>query len=298
MPTVDVVVSCPIFDSFRVQQVAGLFDLPAAEKGQERFSAEIPDLEADWRIGLVLGPSGSGKSTIAKRLFGDCLYGGAAWPEDRALVDCLGDRPIKEIIGILTAVGLSSPPSWIKPYHVLSCGERFRCDLAPRYSKRERKPLTGTASVAFRSALVKKWGLAPPPYACDRENRANARCLSPFFHKRSAKIAHTFAERKATKHKPPEGGTPAAAERQRLPVVCFDEIHQRGGSKRCPDRLGRDRKSRAARAVVYPFRGGDLPRRRGGMARARLDLGHGDRQSRREAASAAAHPAGNRSLEA
>ena len=41
--------------------------------------------------------------------------------------------------------------------------------------------------VACRSELVKKWGLAPPPYAYDRENHANARCLSPFFHKLSAK---------------------------------------------------------------------------------------------------------------
>jgi GNAT superfamily N-acetyltransferase len=31
---------------------------------------------------------------------------------------------------LFTAVGFSSPPSWIKPYHVLSNGEQFRCDLA------------------------------------------------------------------------------------------------------------------------------------------------------------------------
>ena len=31
---------------------------------------------------------------------------------------------------MLTAVGFSSPPAWVKPYHVLSTGERFRCDLA------------------------------------------------------------------------------------------------------------------------------------------------------------------------
>ena len=27
-------------------------------------------------------------------------------------------------------MGFSSPPSWVKPYHVLSNGEQFRCDLA------------------------------------------------------------------------------------------------------------------------------------------------------------------------
>jgi GNAT superfamily N-acetyltransferase len=31
---------------------------------------------------------------------------------------------------MLTAVGFSSPPAWVKPYAVLSNGEKFRCDLA------------------------------------------------------------------------------------------------------------------------------------------------------------------------
>jgi hypothetical protein len=31
---------------------------------------------------------------------------------------------------LFTAVGFGSPPSWVKPYQVLSNGERFRCDLA------------------------------------------------------------------------------------------------------------------------------------------------------------------------
>jgi GNAT superfamily N-acetyltransferase len=33
-------------------------------------------------------------------------------------------------VELFTAVGFGSPPSWVKPYHVLSNGERFRCDLA------------------------------------------------------------------------------------------------------------------------------------------------------------------------
>ena len=45
-------------------------------------------------------------------------------------IDGLGERPIKEITGLFTAVGFSSPPSWVKPYQVLSNGEQFRCDLA------------------------------------------------------------------------------------------------------------------------------------------------------------------------
>lgn len=126
----EVTVSCPVFDSFRVQQVAGMFDVPIQKRAVQRIGVEIPELGDTWRIGLIVGPSGSGKTTIARRLFGPALYRPQAWPEDRAVVDCFGQRSIKEITGTLTAVGFGSPPSWIKPYHALSNGEQFRCDLA------------------------------------------------------------------------------------------------------------------------------------------------------------------------
>ena len=37
---------------------------------------------------------------------------------------------VKAICGVLTAVGFSSPPAWLKPYRALSNGQQFRCDLA------------------------------------------------------------------------------------------------------------------------------------------------------------------------
>ena len=58
------------------------------------------------------------------------MYRPRDWPPDRAVIDGFGQRPIKDITHLLTAVGFSSPPSWIKPYRVLSNGEQFRCDLA------------------------------------------------------------------------------------------------------------------------------------------------------------------------
>ncbi|MBN2475840.1 MAG: GNAT family N-acetyltransferase [Pirellulales bacterium] len=135
MPCVDVRVQCPVFDSFRVQQIAGMFDVPLAERAVQRFRVEMPELDDDWKIGLVVGPSGSGKSTIARRLFAGRLYRRQPWPQDRAVIDGFGELPVRRIIGLLTAVGFSSPPSWVKPYHVLSNGERFRCDLARALSR-------------------------------------------------------------------------------------------------------------------------------------------------------------------
>ncbi len=131
MPRLDVVVDCPVYDSFRVQQVAGLFDVPLAERSEAKFSIEVPDLDADdWQVGLIVGPSGSGKSTVARELFGDKLYENRDWPTDKAVVDGFGDISVKKVLALLTSVGFSSPPSWVKPYRVLSVGEQFRCDLA------------------------------------------------------------------------------------------------------------------------------------------------------------------------
>lgn len=55
MPTVDVVVQCPVYRSFHVEQLAGMFDVPLEEKLSERFRVEIPALEEDWLIGVIVG---------------------------------------------------------------------------------------------------------------------------------------------------------------------------------------------------------------------------------------------------
>ena len=77
MPTIRATVNCPVRDSFRVQQVAGIFGLAVSERAVERFEVDVPGANENWQIGLIVGPSGSGKSTIACRAFGDRVYAGA-----------------------------------------------------------------------------------------------------------------------------------------------------------------------------------------------------------------------------
>ena len=129
MPRVDILRSSPVVRSPRVVQLEGLFDIPPAERSEERWTVELPIEDRDWNIGLIVGPSGSGKSTLARELFGE--HDDHEWPEDGAVIDGFPeDMPIKEVVGLLSSVGFSSPPSWLRPFRVLSTGEQFRASVA------------------------------------------------------------------------------------------------------------------------------------------------------------------------
>jgi len=132
MPSANIVVETDIESTFRVQQVAALYDVSFGEKSKESWDVNIPIENTDWRIGLILGPSGSGKTTIGKQLFGESAYHtGFEWPENKAVVDGFDKKfSIKEVCGSLTAVGFGSTPNWSRPFRVLSNGEKFRSELA------------------------------------------------------------------------------------------------------------------------------------------------------------------------
>src|SRR5690348_6392342 len=121
MPVHEFQLDCTIRDSFRVRQVAGMFDLPVEDPLPQQFRFELPELSEPWQIGLIVGPSASGKSTLARRVFGSAVYDPGDWPSDRAVIDSFDpDLPIKQITRTLTAVGFSSPPAWLRPYAQLS----------------------------------------------------------------------------------------------------------------------------------------------------------------------------------
>ncbi len=131
MPLIEAQVDCIVHASVRVREIAGMFDLPVAQRVSEEFSVEVPDLSEAWEIGVIVGPSGSGKSTIARRAFGSHVVQPRPWPSNRAVIDGFaGHLTSGTIARAMTAVGFSSPPAWLKPYAVLSTGEQFRCDLA------------------------------------------------------------------------------------------------------------------------------------------------------------------------
>lgn len=129
MPSFDIIKQTKPTDSYRVQSVMGAFDLNPDKLG-ERFIGNIDIEGKDWNIGLIVGGSGTGKTTIAKTIFGDCLYSGMPHTGKAVIDDMPQGVPIQDIERMFTSVGFASPPSWLRPYSVLSNGEKMRCDLA------------------------------------------------------------------------------------------------------------------------------------------------------------------------
>lgn len=130
MPRLDVVRESKIIKTPRLMQLEGIFDVPPSEKSAEKWSIDF-ELPESWNVGLIVGPSGSGKSTIARELFGDSLVSGFEWSKEKSILDDFPkEMSIKEISGLLSSVGFSSPPSWVRPFHVLSNGEQFRVNMA------------------------------------------------------------------------------------------------------------------------------------------------------------------------
>jgi energy-coupling factor transporter ATP-binding protein EcfA2 len=108
-----------------VRQLAAAFDYPF--DGNSTFTPPTLRYPKHFTIGLIVGPSGSGKSTLLRE-FGEEAQ--PQWDTDRAV--CSHFASADDARDRLGAVGFNSIPSWMRPYHVLSTGEKFRADTARR----------------------------------------------------------------------------------------------------------------------------------------------------------------------
>ena len=121
---------CSDYDSYRAARVKSLFN---AESGANfALDAELAIEDWDWRIGAIVGPSGSGKTSLGALVFaGAEVYHEPEWPDDAPIVDAIGPgKDFNDVTAALAAVGLGDVPSWLRPYAVLSNGEKFRASLA------------------------------------------------------------------------------------------------------------------------------------------------------------------------
>jgi len=123
---IDIHHRCTDFDTYRAARVKSLFNV---ESGADFvLEADLPIDDGDWSVGVVVGPSGSGKSSIGAK-FGQNYA--PSWPKNIPVIDAIApDGDFNAVTGALSAVGLGSVPTWLRPFQVLSNGEQFRATLA------------------------------------------------------------------------------------------------------------------------------------------------------------------------
>jgi len=99
--------------------------------------SELKRKTASWGLLLVVGPSGSGKTSLLRSLAKQMcrkrdqgpLYPAATWTPGKPIVEQF-QGGFSDAQGWMCAVGLSSVPTWCKPFDVLSVGEKYRVNVA------------------------------------------------------------------------------------------------------------------------------------------------------------------------
>lgn len=114
--------------TFRVSKIMADFDVDP-KHSNEHFEGDF-DLPEEWNVGIIVGKSGTGKTTIAKDMFGEELISGFKYNHKSVIDDMPKDKNVEEISKAFYSVGFGSVPSWLKPYAVLSNGEKMRVDIA------------------------------------------------------------------------------------------------------------------------------------------------------------------------
>lgn len=131
MPRLNIVKSVSVTKTPRISQIESIFDVLPSETSTHSIDVNLPIDGIDWQVGVIVGPSGCGKTTVAKELFPDSIIHSFEWQKDKSILDCFDKNlSIKDISKALSSVGFSTPPSWLRPFHVLSNGEQFRATMA------------------------------------------------------------------------------------------------------------------------------------------------------------------------
>lgn len=105
------------------------FDIQNKSQSNLIIEANLENLPKEWNIGVVYGGSGTGKTTILKNYFNkemDKSY----FDNSKSLISNFDWLEPKDATFLLSAMGLSSVPTWLRSFDKLSNGEQYRANLA------------------------------------------------------------------------------------------------------------------------------------------------------------------------
>lgn len=96
------------------------------DKAELFYPYKLPaNFPTDFGVGIIVGASGTGKSTLLRE-FGEPVF--PKWEADATIASHFSDPT--DANERLSAAGLMSVPDWVKPFSVLSNGQKFRANLA------------------------------------------------------------------------------------------------------------------------------------------------------------------------
>lgn len=105
------------------------FDIQNKNESNVCINANLEFLPDTWNIGVVYGGSGTGKTTILKKYFNKQMDE-SYFDNSKSLISNFDFTTPELATQLLSAMGLASVPTWLRPYNTLSNGEQYRANLA------------------------------------------------------------------------------------------------------------------------------------------------------------------------
>lgn len=129
MQSYELILQSEIFKTFRCTKAANSLDIDVEKKSVHKFQINA-DIDSPFNIGLIVGASGSGKTTFAKHVYGDECFE-TLLDESRPIIDQFPESfSYDECAAMLSGVGLTAVPCWIRPAYTLSNGQKARAECA------------------------------------------------------------------------------------------------------------------------------------------------------------------------
>lgn len=111
------------------EYVYDAFDIQNKKQSNVLIEANLENIGTEWNIGVVYGGSGTGKTTILKNYFKKEMDK-SNFDNSKSLISNFDWLEPQEATFLLSAMGLSSVPTWLRPFNTLSNGEQYRANLA------------------------------------------------------------------------------------------------------------------------------------------------------------------------
>lgn len=136
MKTYSLTLKSPVSDAYRSQKAANSLDIDTKKKSVHNITVEA-DLDTPYNIGVIVGASGSGKTTLAHEIFGEDCFDTHLRNTEPVIEQFPEEYTYDECAKMLSGMGLTSVPCWIRPAYTLSNGQRARAEAALSMAKND-----------------------------------------------------------------------------------------------------------------------------------------------------------------